>query len=111
MKVFDLFKRRVLVTRDSAHLIEPALVGLPRVGPGPILLDFAGIEAITPSFVDELLGVLESNLSDSGSFEVTFKNFPANLSAKYEAIARGRAVSITVPLRGQWIITKVAQVR
>ena len=59
MKVFDILQKHVLVTRESAQGLRASLDDLLSNENDPSL-DFTGIEAVTPSFVDELLEVLES---------------------------------------------------
>lgn len=104
MRVFELYKQPVLVTRDSAHAIADMLnAGEKRA---ELSLDFDGVEAITPSFLDELIGVLESRLGDRKAFRVELVNFPTHLTSKYAAIARGRHVKIEEPKPGRWEISR-----
>lgn len=105
MKIFDLFHRQVLVARESARSVGSFLQNSEWKNDG-VVLDFDGIEAVTPSFVDELLGVLEKRRGTEKPFKATFINIPARLSPKYEAIARGRTMSILEVNPGHWVITK-----
>lgn len=58
MKIFQLLERRALVTRGSARSIAAAVLSeLKKPTPTPEL-DFSGVEAVTPSFIDELTSEL-----------------------------------------------------
>ena len=105
MQIFQLYQRPVLVTRESAHAIREALTES-QESPGRIVLDFAGVEALTPSFFDELVGEIVVAFARQPGLKVTLSNFPIHLSSKYEAVARGRQVKITEPAPGHWEITE-----
>ena len=105
LRVHDVFQQRALVTRDSARKLAKALAGEP--GDEDAVADFAGIEAVTPSFVDELLG---SVLREWAGRELTprrlvFTNVPTRLSLKFAAIGRARSIRIEEEREGTWVIT------
>lgn len=103
MKVYDLLKRRALVSRGAAQAVVAALQGELRRASDTLELDFSGIEAVTPSFVDELISQLLS--PDIGPYErILFTAPPARLSEKFRAIGRGRGVSFAETPAHQWII-------
>src|SRR3972149_1615403 len=90
VRVFDLFKKRALVTRESARAFQSVLQPLFREGKSEFVLDFAGVEAVTPSFVDELIGLVEESLSNKQQQQVRilFLHAPPRLSEKFAAVAR-----------------------
>ena len=103
MKVYDLLERRALVSRGAAQAVVAALQGESRGASDTLELDFSGIEAVTPSFVDELISQLLS--PDVGRYErIVFTAAPARLSEKFRAIGRGRGVLFEETPANQWII-------
>ncbi len=105
MRVFEFYRRPVLVTRASARAVADMLEH-DGVDAGEVSLDFEGVEAVTPSFFDELIGVLESRLGNQEPFSVKLVNFPTRFSSKYAAIARGRHVKIEELRPGRWEISR-----
>ena len=105
MRLLDLYDKNVLVTRESAHTVVD-VVPASDLDSGHLSLDFSGVQAVTPSFFDELLGVIEDKLSDRHKFKITLVNFPTRLSSKFAAIARGRRVRIDESHAGQWEISR-----
>jgi len=110
IRVYDLAKRRALVTRESAKEIGAAIKANSTAESAEVTLDFAGVEAVTPSFVDELLAVADDTLRREGKrrIKLLFLNTPTRLSAKFEAVARAREVSISESREGVWSITSSA---
>lgn len=110
IQLFDALHRKVLVTRESARSLESQIKGSEvRDGVLDVVLDFAGIEAVTPSFVDEILGVIietsEPNGATSPGVRVTFTHPPTQLSSKFLAIARARGVTLE-EIDGAWLIAR-----
>lgn len=110
IRIYELAKRRALVTRQSAKVISDAIAATPADPSMELTLDFEGIEAVTPSFVDELLALSESVLRapNSSRVRILFLNAPTRLSAKFTAIARARDVAISENEDGVWSITAPA---
>jgi len=104
MKIYEMLKRRALVSRGAAQAVVAALRSELQSDSATIELDFSGIEAVTPSFVDELISQLTS--PGIGSHErVVFTAPPSRLSEKFRAIGRGRGVSFEETPTHQWVIT------
>lgn len=107
VRIFESIQKRVLVTRDSAHLLSEALISAVRKDPESIELDFEGIDAVTPSFVDELMTVLEQVAeSEHTSFRIVFVRPPMRLSEKFLAIGRGHGRRMTESGPGSWTIAE-----
>jgi hypothetical protein len=104
LKVYDLVPKRALITRESAWPIREALTT--KEG-DEIALDFAGIEAVTPSFIDELLGALDESFLSSrrAQFRLLLIDPPTGLSEKFLAIARARGLRISEAESGAWTVT------
>jgi len=104
--VYELIPRRALVTRESAHVIARAIAEAGSGNSDTLVLDFAGIQAVTPSFVDEILDICAKTLSkrSAGGALLAVVNPPTRLSSKFTAIARGRGMTILESSDGTWTI-------
>jgi hypothetical protein len=114
--VRDILSDGILVTRESAHLLEGPLAALlPAADRGPVdseairvTVDFDGVLGVSPSFVDETVSVYESvvGADESGTKAcLVIANPPTRLSSKFEAIARGHAKSIRALPDGSWLLS------
>lgn len=107
---------KILVSRESAHLLEDAIRrALSRESgedatdaiEAPLVVDFEGVEGIAPSFLDELLSIFESLATQTISGpnpQLIVANPPTRLSSKFEAVARGHAMVIESLPDGTWRI-------
>jgi hypothetical protein len=103
----------MLVSRESARLLERALQAViagaePPGGAtesAPVTVDFAGVEGITPSFLDELVSIFESVVGESPEGRrLIVAHPPTRLSLKFEAVARGHGMSARVLPDGSWVL-------
>lgn len=87
-------------------MIESALASSPRA----LRLDFSGIDGLTPSFMDELLGVILETLvpDNQRDLEIVVSNPPTRLSNKFSAIGRGRGLTIEEVGDNAWSIRRAA---
>ncbi len=108
LHVIELLDRRILVTRSSARIIQPSLGAALAEGHDRIVLDFAGVDGMSPSFLDETLTMIEEALQQGNSdkFQLVLENPPTNLSLKFRAVGRGHDLSINESETGAWVITK-----
>ncbi len=106
--IHDLLDMRVLVSRDSARSIELKVAAALAEGDGEVVLDFTGVEGISPSFLDETLSIIEdcSLAVEQGRIHVVLKNPPTLMSEKYAAVARGHDLDINASDTGDWIISR-----
>ena len=107
LKIFDLVGKRVLVTRSSARALAPDLADALSEGDGEVTLDFAGVDGLTPSFLDEILSVLEESALalGRGQLRVEVTNSPTQLSSKFAAVGRAHGLVTDEPTTGTWIIS------
>ena len=104
----DFTSNRVLVTRESARTlggqVDKAIQGHGR----PLRLDFEGIQGLTPSFLDELISVVERAFqrANQTAFRIEILSPPTQFSAKFAAIGRGRDLAITESRDGSWLIER-----
>lgn len=96
VRVHDLIRKKALITRESAEPIRRALADIDLNSTTQIVLNFSGIEAVTPSFVDELLGIFEGalHLVQLRQIEMLLLNPPTRLSSKFFAVARAHGLEI-----------------
>jgi hypothetical protein len=87
-------------------MIGKALPTDPAIRGGDIILDFEGVEAVSPSFVDETVAVVEEFLQsiESSGSRILFVHPPTRLSAKFQAIARGHDLVIAELDDGAWVM-------
>ncbi len=116
LRVNNVLKDKILVSRESAHLLEDALMAMmaasrPSENPSDttsLAVDFEGIEGIAPSFLDELVSIFESIVGSQTSAPdrcLVIANPPTRLSLKFEAIARGHGMSVRALPDGSWLLT------
>lgn len=116
LRVHDVLKERILVTRESARLLEDALRAAiadartlrKQEGNASVIIDFSGVEGVTPSFLDELLSAFESLVgpeSNDCERSLIVANPPTRLSLKFHAIARGHRMSVQAMPDGSWLLT------
>lgn len=105
LNLYDLFRKRALITRESAGAIREALSSATEES--EVILDFSGVDAVTPSFVDEVLTVVEEavHAKDRDRFRAIFLHPPTRLSTKFAAVGRAHRLEITESEDGAWIIT------
>ena len=117
LQVNRFLKDKILVSRESAHLLEDAIRELTDSvaatetpsKPTPIAIDFAGVEGVAPSFLDELLSIFESLVgapANDNELCLIIANPPARLSLKFEAIARGHGMSVRAQPDGSWLMAR-----
>jgi hypothetical protein len=101
----DLTTVRVLVTRASARELGPALAAAMAESDRTVI-DFAGVEGVTPSFIDEVLLLTEKGARAAGrDLVLDIRNPPTRLSEKFSAIGRGHGLLIEELESGTWHIS------
>ena len=115
LRVNDVLKDKILVSRESAHLLEDVMNAMIASASTPgnpssiasMAIDFAGIEGIAPSFLDELLSIFESIIGSQATDSertLVVANPPTRLSLKFEAVARGHGMSVRALPDGSWVL-------
>jgi hypothetical protein len=116
LRIQDVLHDRILISRESARQLAEAMKSaLERATPpaGPegemtMIVDFAGIDGVSPSFVDELVSVFESLIGPTHGGHprsLVVASPPTRLSSKFEAIARGHGMAIRTNPDGSWCLT------
>ncbi len=74
-------------------------------GSSEIGIDFAGVEGITPSFLDELLAVVSEEVGRRESpLRILITHPPTRLSSKFEAVARAHDLVASSTEGGGWLL-------
>jgi len=116
LRVNDVLKDKILVSRESAHLLEDALSAMMAAARTPgnpsdtasVAVDFEAVEGIAPSFLDELLSIFESIIGSETNARkrcLVVMNPPTRLSLKFEGVARGHGMSVRAFPDGSWLLT------
>lgn len=118
VRVRDILDGPVLISRESARTLEGPLSqavtasgGGTASPPAAVTLDFDGISGVAPSFVDEMIKILEELLvpvSATRPLRLTITRVPTRLSSKFSAIARGHSLSIETLPDGSWELRSTA---
>lgn len=118
VRVHDILQRPVLISREAARALEnPLAIAVASTGstneslPVAVVLDFNGISGVAPSFVDEMIKILEELLAPGPGtrpLRLTIANVPTRLSSKFSAIARGHSLSIEARPDGSWELCSAA---
>lgn len=104
MKIQEILGIKVLVTRESARSLGPILSQTE--GDEEIKLDLVGVEGITPSFLDEILGVIAQFLGmKHRDMSVRILHPPTRVSSKFMAVARGHDLLLNEQDDGSWLIS------
>ncbi len=105
IEVFQLLQRKILVTRESASAVRGAIESA-ITADGEVTMDFSGIDAVTPSFVDEILGMIDDARAGSSRREVrvVFAHAPTPLSTKFLAIGKRHGATISQSGSDVWEI-------
>jgi len=106
IEIFQLLQRKILVTRESASAVREAMESPIKVD-GEVTLDFRGIDGVTPSFVDEIVAMIEDArvASSRSEVRVIFSHTPTPLSSKFLAIGRRHGATMSQPTSDVWEIT------
>jgi hypothetical protein len=107
LALHDLIVNRVLVTRESARGLAPSIQAAIGEGRDTLTLDFKHVDGITPSFLDELLSIVQEEFGrrKASGFRLEIVNPPTALSSKFAAIGRSRGLVITEQRDG-WVIER-----
>lgn len=124
LHVHTVLPDRILVSRESAHLLDGAIKQMLSetgdqdtagdVAASAITVDFEGVEGIAPSFLDELLSIIEGLVTervDGRDGRLIVANPPTRLSSKFQAVARGHAMSIRALPEGSWLVESTKEMQ
>lgn len=107
VKLYDLLAKRVLASRESAKTLRPEIEKLAANAVDQIELDFAGVEAMTTSFIDEVLTILEEVTEQRGR-DIVVTHLAAHLVPRLELVARGHHLAVGRESEDVWILRLVA---
>lgn len=97
--IANITRKRVLIARESVDAVAWILSQSIADDGGPIALDFAGLGAVSPSAIDQLLVRLEGA---SAGRDVQFTNMPSPREGVHEAIARAHGRTLIESGPNSW---------
>ena len=117
LRVKDVLHDKILVSRESARRLQDALALLISRDNGhnessSIAVDFDGVQGVAPSFVDELMIVIERLIAAEANIagrSLVIVHPPNRLSSKFEAIARGHGMQVHENGDGAWVFSLAPQ--
>ena len=106
LMAFEVLGKRALVSRSTAKTLGNALEALMPSSDDLITIDFVDIQAVSPSFVDEILASYV-RLADDPNYtgqSLRLINMPTRLSLKFKSIGTSHAFS-TAEKENVWEFT------
>lgn len=106
IELLEISGKSSLLTRATADLIVAAVGDRSVPNECPFELGLHGIVAITPSFLDQLIGGLK-NLALRHviqPLEFRFHEVPTRASSKFAAVARGHGLKLEERIDGVWCL-------
>ncbi|MBI4298152.1 MAG: STAS-like domain-containing protein [Chloroflexi bacterium] len=105
IRVFELTQKRVLVTRGTARELKEYVIAAVKASPENITLDFSEVEGIAPSFLDEMLVIIDESIGGGRSqLKVNVVNVPTRLSTKFTAVAQSHGLVASEERAGWWLL-------
>ena len=107
INLYDIKKRRVLSSRDTAREIAPLIVNaMSQNGNGENLtVDLADIRTVAPSFFDELLHVISESAAPAHPV-IDIENTTDRQFARFRAVCRVHGLTTENVAPNHWRITK-----
>lgn len=96
----DLVEAQVLGARSSVGAFAPVLRKRMAAGSGSIEIDFKGIQAVSPSALDELLAAMREFSQDR---DIQLSNMASGATWKFEAIARAHGRTLVENGPQSWV--------
>ena len=104
VSVYPIYNKKALVTRDAAGALQEDVLESSRHGE-PLALDLSGVQAITPSFLDQLLLMVERSLPREGDpVSVVMLNSPPGFRDRLESIGRVHRLKVVSDDVGDWLV-------
>lgn len=102
INVRQLSGKSALLTRSTADAILKQVDALS----DPIEVDLAGIVAIAPSFIDQLIGGLSrmNRVPPESPFRIHLLSVPTHASEKFAAIGRSYGLALDVGADNEWTL-------
>ena len=103
----ELAGKQSLLTGEAADTVLER-IGPDQIDPGStIVVDFAGVLGITPTFLRQLLGGLRQRCQGGPvPFSVRMLNVPTPASEKYSAVGRIYGMVLSQPSAGEWLLVE-----
>ncbi len=93
--VHQIIKMPIGVSRETARLLYQPIEIAAHTNAGILDVDFLGMAGLTPSFLDEVLRILEETSKDR-QWKARLTNVPTEFPSKYQAVARSHALTARI---------------
>ena len=107
--IANIISTKVLSSRPSARLLEPAVAEVATLAPDhrPLTFDLRDKLAMAPSFFDELIRIVveQSEPSEDHVSRIELVNVPSRVSSKFHAVCKSHGLSLEKAAPGHWIIS------
>ena len=111
VRIYDLLKKRVLVSRGSARSVEGNLRAALDAGTGRATVDFTSVAGIAPSFLDEVFHVVREYASQMGAAETSLvlSHAPPHLESKLRLLAKTHGFALNKGTDDDWVVHATAE--
>ena len=104
VNLFSTFNQKSLVTREATSVLKDDVCGATQGGE-PLAFDLSGIQSMTPSFLDQLLLMVEESLpSGVERVKVLMLNSPPGFRDRMESIGRYHRLKVVSDAQGDWLL-------
>ncbi len=111
VRLMEHANARVLVTRSAATELRAAIEAALQKDARTIEFDFGGIRVLAPSFIDQLLIIVEqveAAMAPVGNAKVTLRSCPAGMREKLAAIGRAHDADVIEQDDQTWVLRRSA---
>ena len=104
VNLYSIFNQRALVTRESTNVLKDDVCVAARDGE-PLALNLSGIQAMAPSFLDQLLLMMEESLpAGAPPVKLLMLNSPPGFRDRMESIGRYHHLKVLSDHQGDWLV-------
>ena len=104
VNLYSIFNQEALVTRESTEVLDNSVFTAAQDGE-LLAFDLSGIQAVTPSFLDQLLLAVEESLpTGSPPVKLLMLNSPPGFRDRMESIGRYHHLKVVSDAQGDWLI-------
>ena len=107
LALYKLSGKSGLLIRETADQALSKLDSGFLEGDSPIEIDFSGVLAVSPSFMDQLIRGLRQMLSPDSARTMSFHlhRVPTQASEKFAAVGRAHGLALREITEGEWVLT------
>ena len=104
VNLYSIFNQKALVTREATSVLKDDVFVATRDGE-LLAFDLSEIQAMTPSFLDQLLLMVEDSLpSGAEQVKILMVNSPPGFRNRMESIGRYHRLKVVSDGQGDWLV-------